>query len=130
MSRYNWSDYPDWVQWLAQDYDGELVGFDHKPQQARPPNKHWHGAAIDGRQESMGFPHLPPCLWPESLEQRPPTVSGASWLWDEAGYYVEARTGVELSRIQLAVMKRFEVALQPIETLQNRLIEAVENEQS
>lgn len=31
MSRYNWSQVPSWVNWIATDEDGEVWGYSDEP---------------------------------------------------------------------------------------------------
>ena len=67
MNKYDWTNVPDEVKWIATDEDGVLCGYSSKPQKfSRTWNTHYTGNFV-------GHSFLPPFKgnWRESLEERP-----------------------------------------------------------
>ncbi|WP_343514338.1 hypothetical protein [Acinetobacter baumannii] len=64
-TKYDWSNVPADVNWVAKDHDGRFYGFDHQP-------KPWALGFLrqDGFKRSLYFPTVN-ISWQDSLEQRP-----------------------------------------------------------
>ena len=64
-SKYDWSNVPDWVNWIFTDQDGDVFGSDNKPDDSdgfhgRPHIDTWYYVQ-----------HNPCEDWQNSLEERP-----------------------------------------------------------
>ena len=67
MSKYDWTDVPKEVEWIATDADGALCGYSVKPQRfSLGWNTHRNGNFV-------AHSFIPPFKgdWRDSLEERP-----------------------------------------------------------
>lgn len=63
-TKYDWSNVPDWVNWIAGDSDGEVFGFKEMPTSF--DEFMWYG------KNSIFLKDLKICEhWKNSLEKRP-----------------------------------------------------------
>ena len=63
MSCYDWSKFPEWVNYVATDDDGEIWGYEHEP-----TRKAHLWTSSSGRAERI---EEKPNDWKNSLEERP-----------------------------------------------------------
>ena len=71
MSKYDWSNVPDEVQWIAMDQDGVLNGFYKKPEIVNCHNM-WFELPSGMGDFIQVKPTVLGCFnWRESLEKRP-----------------------------------------------------------
>lgn len=71
MSKYDWSNVPSEVKWIATDYDGVVNGFDSKPSIVIH-----HRMWFENNDGSGWFLQIRPKVissfdWQDSLEERP-----------------------------------------------------------
>lgn len=68
MSKYDWANVPEWVNWIATDRNGEITYFSGKPYISR---RYWIIDEPEAKSESFYInDDACPC-WKESLEGRP-----------------------------------------------------------
>lgn len=65
MNKYNWSNVPQWVNYIFTDKDGDRFGCDNKPDNAEG----FHGSPHLDNWIYLG--NSPIEDWQESLEERP-----------------------------------------------------------
>lgn len=64
-TKYDWSDIPEEINWIAKDYDGGLYGFDKKP-------KSWALGFLKNGNIKRRLHIQSSCIeWQNSLEERP-----------------------------------------------------------
>ena len=66
MSKYDWTNVPEWVNWIFTDQDGDVFGCDNKPCNADG----FHGSPWLDRWELLDE-EVDNCNWQDSLEERP-----------------------------------------------------------
>lgn len=67
MNKYDWSNVPKEVKWIATDSDGALCGYSNKPRRfSKTWNTYYCGSFV-------AHSFLPPFKgnWQDSLEERP-----------------------------------------------------------
>ena len=65
MNKYDWSKFPQWVNWAFTDQDGDIFGCDNKP----CGMDGFHGDPSKDKWEYLGEGY--PIDWQDSLEERP-----------------------------------------------------------
>lgn len=70
-TKYDWSNVPDDVQWVATDLDGVINGFYEKPNPNHQHNMWFERLDCTGRAICLGGGHNICAEWHDSLEQRP-----------------------------------------------------------
>lgn len=76
MSKYDWSNVPKEVRWIATDEDGMVCGFSEKPvKKDGGPFNFWAGDEIDAGLNVINgvsnFVNSYAGSWQDSLEERP-----------------------------------------------------------
>lgn len=111
----DWSAAPEWANWAAQDADGRVWVYEHRPS-ARAILEAWDERSTNGRVDCVSAISPTSVIWTATLTQRPQPVTihqdndGAGMLRAQIGHLLEDMPAEQLDALYAHVRQQFDAA--------------------